>query len=70
MEGAAKSGVSTMETRLKRGMPVWFVGGVAEKCCKEAVEDVRRLLVSECTKGRMVSGFMASDCSWKKLLQL
>lgn len=60
VEGVEKIDEPTLDTRLDRGTPMKAEGGLAGKCCKEAVDDLRRL-VPACTKGRGASGCIVSD---------
>jgi len=53
VEGVGKCGALAMETRLEREVPGSPEGGAVGNCEKEAVEDLRRLLVS---KGGRASG--------------
>ena len=60
VEGVEKIDEPTLDTRLDRGTPMKAEGGLAGNCCKEAVDDLRRL-VPACTKGRGASGCIVSD---------
>lgn len=65
VEGVGKLDATPAETRLKREPPASPEGNGVENCDKDAVEDLRRFWVSDCTIGNVTRCSIVSERSWK-----
>lgn len=63
VEGVGKFDAPPTDTRLEREAPAEGEG--AENCDTDAVEDLRRLLASDCTIGNITRDSIVSERSWK-----